>query len=121
MFDESKRRRAMRPEVKVSRQALAVVQPINRQIGGWQVATARLMALGRKARVTGRPIDDLREQTLSLSAIVRQHEQALQAQTRDLPPAIANSGRIRDTRMALDSVARGLEATLRTLAPLDRA
>lgn len=120
MFDESKRRRAMRPEVRVSRQALAVVQPINRQIGQWQAATIRLMALGRKARLTGRPTDDLRRETLVLSALVKEHEAALQARTQELPPAVANSGRIRDTRMALGSVSRGLEATLRTLAPLDR-
>jgi hypothetical protein len=63
----------------------------------------------------------LRQETLTLSAAVREHEQALQACTAELPPAVANSGRIRDTRMALDSLARGLDTALSTLAPLDRA
>lgn len=121
MIDESKRRRAMRPEVKVSHQAMDVVRPINRKIGEWQSAVVRLSALGRKARVTGRPTDDLRQETLTLSALIQQHERDLQARTSELPPAVANSGRIRDTRMALESLVRGLDTALRNFTPLDQA
>lgn len=119
MLDESKRRRAMRPEVKISRQAMTVVQPLNRQIGEWQAATVRLSALANKARLTGRSTLELRKETLQLSALVRQHEQELKDRTSELPLAVANSGRIRDTRMALDSLARGLDEALRNFAPAD--
>src|SRR3569623_881545 len=115
MLDESKRQRAMRPEVKVSRQALGVVQPVNRRISDWQATAARLIALGRRAHETGRPGDRVRAETEALSALVKAEAEELRERTRDLPAAIADRSRILDTPRALSSIARGLEEALQYL------
>jgi hypothetical protein len=118
MLDESKRQRAMRPEVRISRQALGIVQPINRQIGAWQSHAARLIALGRRRHVKGGSAEGLRAATEELSARVKAEENMLRAQMRELPAAVANSSRISDTSRALHSISRGLDEAL-SLFPVE--
>jgi hypothetical protein len=112
MLDESKRQRAMRPEVRISRQALGIVQPINRQIGAWQSHAARLIALGRRLRVKGGSAEGLRAATEELSARVKAEENGLRERVRELPAAVASSTRISDTSRALRSISRGLDEAL---------
>lgn len=116
MLDESKRQRAMRPEVKVSRQALGIVQPVNRRIGDWQATAARLIALGTRSRGVGGRTDKLRAETQALAALVKEEMRDFEERTRSLPTAVANSSRILDTGRALSSVSRGLEEALRSLS-----
>jgi hypothetical protein len=115
MLDESRRQRAMRPEVAISRRALSVVQPINRRIGTWQVRAAHLAAIGRRAAATGRSTADVREEAESIFDMVKAEIDTLAEYQRDLPPAIAQSSRMVDTNRALQRFAEGLEAVLHEL------
>src|SRR4051794_16665148 len=111
MFDESKRQRAMRPEVGVSRQALGVVSPVNQRLGEWQSSAALLVALSRR-RYLPEARQKVREEVRQLSAAVQAEQRALAERAKVLPPSVASSGRILDTRRALDSLGQTLETVL---------
>jgi hypothetical protein len=112
MLDESHRQRAMRPEVRISREALQVVQPINRRIGEWQARAAHLAALGQRAALTGCVYPHLRDDAETLKAAVGKEVQALAQVAQELPPAVAHSNRIEDTQRALAGIAACIERTL---------
>ena len=115
MLDESRRQRAMRPEVAISRRALSVVQPINQRIGTWQVRAAHLAAIGRRAAATGRSTTEVREEAATIFDMVKAEIDTLAEYQRELPPAIAHSSRMVDTHRALRRFAEGLEAVLHEL------
>jgi len=117
MLDESKRQRAMRNEVRISRQAMSFVRPINERIDSWQRSAARLVALGRRARIHGARDDSLRVETERLYEAVAAEMGRLRDQMRELPEAVATNGRLLDTQRALASIAGELD---RALALLDR-
>jgi capsule polysaccharide export protein KpsE/RkpR len=116
MFDESKRRRAMRPAVRQSREAMSVVASINDRIGGWQTTIARLSALSRKARLDGRPCELLRAEAEALRSEIRLETSKLSAERRGLPERIANHTRVVDTDRALATIESGLDSVLAQLA-----
>ena len=120
MLDHSKRRRAMRPEVRVSRQALAVVHNLNGRIGDWQARVARLTALGLHLGARGAAVSDVLAEAQNLAAVVEAERLALQYQIGELPAAVAASSRILDTDRALQGILNGLEALATTLTPRTR-
>jgi hypothetical protein len=114
MFDESKRQRAMRLEVGVSRQASGIVKPINERIAAWQSSAALLTALNRRLHRSGTQ-SHVRQEVETLASLVRAERQALAACARDLPSPLAASSRILDTKRALAN----LEATLGAMLAQD--
>lgn len=121
MLDESKRQRAMRNEVRISRQAMDLVQPINERIDSWQRSAARLVALGRRARIHGVRDESLRAETERLLEAVAAEMGRLRDQMRELPEAVATNGRLLDTQRALVSVAGELDRALALLDSEGRA
>jgi uncharacterized small protein (DUF1192 family) len=109
MFDESKRQRAMRVEVGVSKQALGIVKPINERIANWQSSAALLKALSYRG--TG-STDRIRRELGMLSSLIHAERQAFAEQARHLPERVATSGRILDTNRALQSLEQTLDAAL---------
>ena len=115
MFDESKRQRAMRPEVKISREALRVVQPINRRIGTWQTTIVRLGALGRRPQAADTYREKIRAEAEALAAEVKTEAAVFQEALQSLPDAVAKSSRLADTCKALSSLMSGIEGVLTDL------
>ena len=109
------RKRAMRAEVKITRQALKVVLPINSQIGAWQAATVRLNAMASRIVASGRYNPAVIEETETLARQIAAQKEALTREINDLPPDIAQSGRLLDTARALRTIGEGLERTLALL------
>jgi hypothetical protein len=95
---------------------MSVVQPINERIDSWQRSAARLVALGRRARIHGRHDDRLRIETERLLKAVAAEMRKLRDSMHELPEAVATNGRLLDTQRALSSVAAELD---RALALLD--
>lgn len=116
-FDEQHRQRAMRLEVKITRQAMKVVLPTNQQIGPWQARAAHLLALAEKLKATGRHDPSIIDEAQALLEAVAAHRRELDQEVQELPPDVAGSTRFDDTARALQSVASVLERTLATAGP----
>ena len=109
---ERHRQRAMRLEVKISRQAMKVVLPTNQQIGPWQARAAHLLVLAEKQKATGRHNPSLADEAQTLLEVVEKHRRGLSDEMQTLPSDVAGSTRFDDTARALQSVAVVLERTL---------
>jgi hypothetical protein len=120
MLDESQRRRAMRRDMKIARQAQKVVMPINRHIAKWQTSTVRLIAFAERLRATGQTNPAIIAEAEELSRTVTSHLDELQEKSRDLPPEVATCSWIQDTNRALKSVLSNINR-VRTLMQVERA
>jgi hypothetical protein len=117
MLDEAKRRRAMRPEVRTTREALALVRPMYREINFWHTRTAHLIAMaqtmhGRKVRKS-----DFLEEAKALSQQVDRTRLAFRLQMAALPSSVASCSRIVDVKRSLDSISAGLDRAVGLFQP----
>ena len=104
------RKRAPRINAEFTREALSVVRPINRQIGGWQSRVALLEALG--SHRAGEIPHEVRQQAIELMETVHRQQQAFARHVSTLPQQVASEGRIRDTARALSTVLEGIRRVL---------
>jgi hypothetical protein len=104
MLEESQRRRAMRRDMKIARQAQKIASPINRQISALQSNTVRLIAFAEKLRSTGQNNPAVIAEAEELTRTVTAHLEELREKTRDLPPEVASCSWLQDTNRALTSV-----------------
>lgn len=111
------RQRAMRVDVKISRQAMKVVLPTNQQIGPWQARAAHLLVIAEKLTANGRYDHKIADEAQTLLEAVETHQQELSETLENLPADVAGSTRLDDTARALQSVASVLERTLALIAP----
>jgi hypothetical protein len=108
MLDESKRQRAMRPEIHTIHAALAFVRPLYQKIYGWHVETARLRGLSAVVVGDERRRSSYLEEAQALLQAVRAARRSFERETADLPKIVADNSRIADVGRALDSIAAGL-------------
>jgi hypothetical protein len=120
MLDESQRRRAMRRDMKIARQAQKVVMPINRQIAAWQTNTVRLIAFAEKLRMTGGTNPAIISEAEELWRTVNAHLDDLAEKSRELPPEVVSCSWMQDTNRALRSVLANL-SRVRSLMQAERA
>jgi hypothetical protein len=113
--DPEQRQRAMRVDIRISKQAMKVVLPTNQQIGPWQSRAAHILALAEKLRATGRHDPRLADEAEALLGSVNAHQAHLIDAIRNLPSEVAGSTRLQDTHRALCSVATVLENALKLL------
>ncbi|MGV3650588.1 MAG: hypothetical protein ACO1OK_04135 [Devosia sp.] len=109
MTEATSRKRAMRDEVRVTRQALRLVLPINRQIGAWQAAAVRLTAIATRTVASGRYNPGLEEEIETLARSVAYQKAVLEAEVAGLPDDVARSGRLLDTARALSTTMSSIE------------
>jgi hypothetical protein len=109
------RLRAMRAEVQIIHQAMAVALPTNQQIGPWQRQAARLLALAEKQRVTGADTSDVANEAVALLREIDTHRKSLLRDVSRLPDKVAENSRLEDTERALQSVAAVLIKALGVL------
>ncbi|SFZ85809.1 hypothetical protein SAMN02983003_2981 [Devosia enhydra] len=120
MTEATPRKRAMRDEVRVTRQALRLVLPINRQIGAWQAAAVRLTAIASRTAASGRYNPGIEEEIETLAQNVAHQQSLLAAEMASLPEDVAGSGRLLDTARALNTTMVSIEkarAVLRQARP----
>lgn len=98
------RRRAPSRDVILRREALAVVRPLSKQIGSWQVTAARLISIGEHARAHGGYAPSHVEELDALDHMIATHRARLDAAVASLPDEIRTHGRIADTQRALESL-----------------
>lgn len=115
------RQRAMRVDVKISRQAMKVVLPTNQEIGPWQRRAAWLLALAERRHTAGGRDSNIAEEAAALLAEVEARRQHLESAVQSLPDDVAASTRLEDTARALDSVAAVLTKTLELCAARRRS
>lgn len=117
--EQPQRRRSLRVDVRISRQALKVVTPTNEEIGPWQRRAAWLLALAERRSARGKRDPKLADEAATLLAAVKKRQKSLMASLEALPEDVARSSRLEDTARALDSVATVL-GTVRTLMSAER-
>ena len=109
MTEATPRKRAMRDEVRVTRQALRLVLPINRQIGAWQAQAVRLTAIATRSVASGRYNPSIAEEIETLALSVAHQKDLLEAEIASLPDEVARSGRLLDTARALSTTMASIE------------
>ncbi|MDB5507460.1 MAG: hypothetical protein JWR75_2098 [Devosia sp.] len=102
--------RAERVDAALTREALKVVLPINRQLGPWQIKAARLLAHGTRLNRTGRNEPRLMAEAEQLAEHVEAQRRRLITELNALPPEFARHGRFQDTLKALNSISEGVRA-----------
>jgi hypothetical protein len=115
MTEELGRKRAMRAEVRITRQALKVALPINRQIGSWQASAVRLLAMAQRLAASGRYNPSIVEEAETLATLVASQSEALKREMNALPTEISGSTRLLDTARALKSIGDGLDRALKLM------
>ena len=113
--EEGPRQRAMRVDVRISREAMQAVLPANQQIGPWQARAAHLLALAEKLRSSGRTHPALAEEAQAMLCAVERQQHELDSKRQELPSDVAASSRLEDTGRALSSVETVLRKTLAAL------
>jgi hypothetical protein len=113
------RRRAMSAEVNARRQAMAIVQPFNRQIGTWQAALARISILAERGGDRSYP--GLADEAHALIGAIEVQQRNLASARADLPDDVAGNSRIADTASALERLSGGLRQALDVIDPAGRA
>lgn len=113
--NEDGRRRAMRVDVRIAKQAMRVVTPTNQQIGPWQARAAHLLAMAEKLRASGRNDPAVGAEAEALLKTVELHRRGLVDEVGQLPADVAASTRLEDTARALQSVSKVLRQTLAVL------
>jgi len=102
------RRRAIPEDLRKSRVALKLVQPMHRSIGAWQADAAKLQALAQRALASGRIEPRIASEAELLLDRIAAQKADLVRQTEELSADISAHGRVVDTIRALDSVAANL-------------
>ena len=116
MHTQHIRIRAERVDAALTRDALKVVQPINRQLGPWQTKAARLLAHGTRLHRTGRHEPRLMAEAEALEGVVKFEHRKLLKELDALPADFARHGRFQDTLKALNSITEGVRAARAMLA-----
>jgi hypothetical protein len=111
------RKRALRHDVKIAREAMSALAPLNRQIGLWQAGAARLVALGERHAGSGRYDPEAQSEARRLAALVAEQRAELLRRIAQLSSEGARSGRVVDTLRALDGLAAALERANALLEP----
>ena len=111
------KRRAARQDVKLSRAAIELMRPINQQIGHWQVAAARLVSVGERARTHGRHSPSHVAELEALEKLIVTQTRRFNDVMAGLPLEIGAHGRITDTRRALETVALAVARARGLLGP----
>jgi hypothetical protein len=88
MLDESKRQRAMRPEIRTIHAALAIVRPLYQEIYGWHVETAHLRGLSAVVVGDERRRSSYLEKAQTLLHTVRAARLSFEREIADLPAIV---------------------------------
>ena len=109
-FDETlpERKRARSESLSLSRDALNLVAPFNKQVGAWQAEAARLVAKAQRARVSGRRDPGIEEAVTTLLAYISERSARFEEAVAAAPESVATHSRVADTRTALSMVAQRL-------------
>jgi hypothetical protein len=118
MLDEnqdSPRRRQPSAEATAGREALMLVRQLNRQLGLWQAASVKLQTMAERLRATGRNDATVEEETRTLMAAVLAAAERFEEMLSGQRAAVAQHGRIKDTRRSFEMVTERLRGSLRLL------
>jgi hypothetical protein len=112
--DRAPAARAVPDELRIRREALRLVQPINEKLSYWQGEAARVMAARQRLRESGRHdpgvLEALRSQCDYMKAQAKLFDETLA----DVAREVATHSRVIDTQRALAMVVRRLEESLQS-------
>ena len=106
------RRRVSAEGVRVSREALHLVRPINEKLGGWQAESIRLETTARRMKESGRHDPGVIESIRTLLGYVEEQSRQFDELVAAAPADVARHSRVADTRRVLQMVAERLRPLL---------
>jgi hypothetical protein len=110
--DATVRKRSSSDAVRRTRAARLLVNPINEQLGQFQIAAARLRVVGEKL---ARPSDEVLEEADRLARQAAEFAEQLMQALAASPRGTLEEGRVMDTIRALHSLRERVEETRQTL------
>ena len=111
-YDPPVRKRPPSENALAFREAIALVQPFNDQIGPWQAEAARLSAMAQRGQLSGRYDAGLAEAIETLLGYVTDQQAKFEAELAVSPPRLTSHSRVVDTRNALAMVSQRLRGAL---------
>lgn len=112
---ELPRRRQASAEALAGREAAALVRELNRQLGAWQASSVKLSTIAQRLKASGRHDVSIAEEARTLFGVVQGEAERFEALLSKQPPAIADHGRVRDTRRSFEMVTDRLRTSLELL------
>ena len=109
---ESPRRRQASAEALAGRQAAMLVRELNRRLGAWQATSVKLHAMAQRLKAAGRHDPAVADEAMALLLLVRCEARRFEAMLPDLPPAVSQHGRIKDTSRSFEMITDRLRAAL---------
>jgi hypothetical protein len=116
-FPAAPRKREYSIDARHSRDATALVRPINERLGGWQADGVRLIASIERMRRSARHDPHVIEAALVLIGRIEEEERTLRATLAGLPEEVALHSRVADTQQALALLQGRLSRALHGDAP----
>lgn len=112
----SQRRRAVREDVRRSRDAMKILRPLYHDLNTWQVQVARLISDAERQRDHNEHDATSRQKAAALKRTILAARRALAERLDTVPEDIRTDGRVIDVRRAIESALAGLSEAQRLLS-----
>jgi hypothetical protein len=106
------RRRKASADAMAGREAAALVRELNRQMGSWQASSVKIHTIAERLKATGRSDPAIAEEAHTLFHVVIAESQRFEGLLPDQQIAVAEHGRIKDTRRSFEMVTDRLRSSL---------